>query len=218
MFCLRILHWQPSQGAVVNSHILNEISQCVENFNGVKDGRTKATLTFYRPNLRDQSLSAEFPRDFLGISLMEQPNKYYFIIRGHKLAVEADSSILTIMEKLQSYKSKVTLNFEGTQYKLGDFQVRMIKVVPNQAENLRGILMEIEYLPISSVEKVKPIMEEFIEIWRDVLSKKSLPGQFMRTEPIFAEYGLSDHYTWQHTAVQYAAALAQLIASVQVRN
>lgn len=43
---------------------------------------------------------------------MEQPNKYYFIIRGHKLAVEADSSILTIMEKLQSYKSKVTLNFE----------------------------------------------------------------------------------------------------------
>jgi len=114
LFCFgfRILHWQPSQGAVVNSHILNEISQCVENFNGVKDGRTKATLTFYRPNLRDQSLSAEFPRDFLGISLMEQPNKYYFIIRGHKLAVEADSSILTIMEKLQSYKSKVTLNFE----------------------------------------------------------------------------------------------------------
>jgi mediator of RNA polymerase II transcription subunit 20 len=81
-----------------------------------------------------------------------------------------------------------------------------------------NFLLQIEYLPISSVEKVKPIMEEFIEIWRDVLSKKSLPGQFLRTEPIFAEYGLTDHYTWQHTAVQYAAALAQLIASVQVRN
>jgi uncharacterized protein YlzI (FlbEa/FlbD family) len=56
--------------------------------------------------------AAEFPRDFIGISLMELPNKYFFIIRGHKLVVEADSSILTIMEKLQSYKSKVTLNFE----------------------------------------------------------------------------------------------------------
>jgi len=32
---------------------------------------------------------------------------------------------------------------QGTQYKFGDFQVRMIKVVPNQAENLRGILMEV---------------------------------------------------------------------------
>lgn len=61
-------------------------------------------------------------------------------------------------------------------------------------------------------------MEEFIEIWREVLSKKSLPGQFMRAEPNFAEYGLSDNYTWQHTAVQYAAALAQLIASVQLRS
>lgn len=104
---------------------------------------------------------------------MEQPNKYYFIIRSHKIVIEADSSILTIMEKLQSYKSKVTLNFEvfllvscisftygffflffakllvlmvqGAQYKLGDFMVRLIKVVPNQAENLRGILMEVNY-------------------------------------------------------------------------
>lgn len=108
----RILHWQPSQGSVVNSHILNEISQCVDTFSGVKEGRWKSTLTFYRPNVRDQSMSAEFPRDFLGISLMEQPDKYYFIIRGHKLVLEADSSILTIMEKLQSYKSKVALNFE----------------------------------------------------------------------------------------------------------
>ncbi|KAI5415255.1 Mediator of RNA polymerase II transcription subunit 20a [Lathyrus oleraceus] len=210
-----ILHWQPSQGSVVNSHILNEISQCVDTFSGVKEGRWKSTLTFYRPNVRDQSMSAEFPRDFLGISLMEQPDKYYFIIRGHKLVLEADSSILTIMEKLQSYKSKVALNFEGLQYRLGDFQLRLIKVVPNQAENLRGILMEIEYLPISSIEVAKPVLEEFIEIWREVLSKKSLPGQFMRAEPVFAEYGLSDRYTFQHTAVQYAAALAQLIASVQ---
>ncbi|KAK7363293.1 hypothetical protein VNO77_05429 [Canavalia gladiata] len=213
-----ILHWQPNQGTVVNSQVLNEISQCVETLNGVKDGRWKATLTFYRPNLRDQSITIDFPRDFLGISLLEQPNKYYFIIRGQKIVLEADSSILTIMEKLQSYKSKVALNFEGVQYKLGDFQMRVIKVVPNQAENLRGIMIEIEYLPISSVEKSKQIMEEFIDIWKEVVSKKSLAGQFMNAEPNYAEYGLSDNYTSQHTAVQYAAALAQLIASAQLRN
>lgn len=60
----------------------------------------------------EQALAAEFPRDFLGISLPEQPNKYYFIIRGQRLVLEADSSIQTIMEKLQSYKSRVSLNFE----------------------------------------------------------------------------------------------------------
>jgi len=74
--------------------------------------------------------------------------------------------------------------------------------------------MEIEYLPISSLENAKPILEEFIEIWREVLSKKSLPGQFMRAEPIFADYRLLDNYTLQHTAVQYASALQQLFPSI----
>ena len=57
-------------------------------------------------------MAAEFPRDFLGISIPEQPNKYYFIIRGNRIVLEADLSIQTIMEKLQSYKSRVSLNFE----------------------------------------------------------------------------------------------------------
>ncbi|KAL2338779.1 hypothetical protein Fmac_013225 [Flemingia macrophylla] len=150
--------------------------------------------------------------------MLEQPNKYFFIIRGQKIVLEADSSILLIMEKLQSYKSKVALNFEGVLYKLGDFQMRVIKVVPNQAESLRGIMIEIEYLPVSSIEKSKLIMEEFIDIWKEIVSKKSLAGQFMHAEPNYAEYGLGDNYTSQHTAVQYAAALAQLIQSSQVRN
>ena len=60
----------------------------------------------------DQSVTIDFPCDFLGISMLEQPNKYYLIIRGQKIVLEADSSILLIMEKLQSYKSKVALHFE----------------------------------------------------------------------------------------------------------
>ena len=60
----------------------------------------------------DPSSPSEFPRDFLGIFLPEQPNKYYFIIRGQRIVLEADSSMVTIMEKLQSYKSRVALNFE----------------------------------------------------------------------------------------------------------
>ncbi|XP_021276962.1 mediator of RNA polymerase II transcription subunit 20a-like isoform X1 [Herrania umbratica] len=211
-----VFNWQPNAGSTVNSQILNEVSQCVESINGVKEGRWKATLTYYKPMLRDQALAAEFPRDFLGISLPEQPNKYYFILRGHKIVLEADSSIQLIMEKLQSYKSRVALNFEGFQYQLGDFQLRVGKVVPTHSENLRGIVMEqVEYLPISSLEKSRQLMEEFVDIWQDAVSKRSLPGHFLHIEPNFSDYGLADHYTSQHTAVQYAHVMAQLIASVQ---
>ncbi|XWS70082.1 hypothetical protein CRYUN_Cryun03dG0018600 [Craigia yunnanensis] len=180
-----VFNWQPNAGSTVNSQILNKVSQCVESINGIKEGRWKATLTFYKPMLRDQALAAEFPRDFLGMSHPVQPDKYYFILRGHKIVLEADSSIQLIMEKLQSYQSRVALNFD------------------------------VEYLPISSLEKSRQIMEEFGDIWQDAVSKRSLPGHFMRIEPNFSDYGLEDHYTTQHTAVQYAHVMAQLIASVQ---
>ncbi|TXG61639.1 hypothetical protein EZV62_013002 [Acer yangbiense] len=221
-----VLHWQPNAGTSVNSQILNEVSQCVEGINGTKDGRWKATLTFYKPMLREHSVAADLPRDFLGISLPEQPNKYFFVIRAQRIVLEADSSIQTIMEKLQSYKSRVSLNFEvfffffffffpGFQYQLGDFQLRVGKVVPTHSENLRGIVMEVEYLPLSSIEKSRQIFEEFLDIWQEALSKRSLPGHFMHMEPNFTEYGLPDHYSSQHTAIQYATVMAQLIASVQ---
>ncbi|PKI73721.1 mediator of RNA polymerase II transcription subunit 20a-like [Punica granatum] len=216
-----VFHWQLNPGTTVNSQILAEVSQCAETINGVK-GRWKANLTYYKPIFRDQTAPSEIPRDFIGISLPEQPNKCYFTLRSHRIVVEADLSIQNIMEKLQSYKSRVTLVFEGFQYHLGDFQVRVGKVVPSHSENLRGIVMEVEYLPISSLEKSREIMEDFTEIWQETLSKRSLPGRFIHAEPNFSEFGLSDNYTSQHTAVQYATVMAQLIASAQsvpaVRN
>ncbi|CDP03101.1 unnamed protein product [Coffea canephora] len=210
-----VLHWQPNPGTTVNTQILTEVSQCVEGINGVKEGRWKATLSFYKPMVREQANAMEFPRDFLGISLQEQPNKYYLVIRGQRLIVEADSTIQTIMEKLQSYKTRVALNFEGFQYQLGDFQLRVGKVVPIHSESLRGIVMEMEYLPISSWEKSHQIMGEFFDIWQEALSKRSLPGHFVHIEPNFAEYGLSDEYSSQHTAAQYASIMAQMIATAQ---
>ncbi|CAL1413912.1 unnamed protein product [Linum trigynum] len=208
-----VLHWHPNPGSTVNSQILNEVSQCAEAINGVKDGRWKATLTLLKPNLRDQSQPGEYPRELLGISLPEQPNKYYFILRGPRIVTEADSSIQVIMEKLQSYKSRIALYFEGYQYQLGDFQLRVGKVVSSHSENLRGIVLEVEYLPISSMEKASQVLGEFVDIWQEAVLKRSLPGSFMHNEPNLSEYGLGDNYTPQHTAVQYAYVMAQLFAS-----
>lgn len=109
----RLMHWQPNPGTALNSQILTEACQCVEGLNGVKDGRWKSSLTFYRPIVRDPSAGlVDHPRDFLGLALQEQPNKYYFILRAHRIVLEADASIQIVMEKLQSYKARIVLNFE----------------------------------------------------------------------------------------------------------
>lgn len=72
-----------------------------------------------------------------------------------------------------------------------------------------------EYLPISSWERSHKVMAEFFDLWQEALSKRSLPGHFVHIEPNFSEFGLSDQYSSQHTAAQYASIVAQLIATVQ---
>ncbi|PHT52183.1 Mediator of RNA polymerase II transcription subunit 20b [Capsicum baccatum] len=209
-----ILQWRPNAGTTLSTQILSEVSQCIETINGVKEGRWKNTVCFYRPILKDQAKAVEFPKDFKGISLQEQPDMYYMIIRQQRLIMEAESSMQEIMEKLQSYKTRIAISFEGFQYRLGDFRLRVGKVSPVNSENLRGIMMEMEYLPISSWETSPQIMNEFFDILKETLEGRSLPGHFVHVEPNFSEYGLSDQYTSQHTAVQYASFMAQMISTV----
>ncbi|KAH0709767.1 hypothetical protein KY290_012288 [Solanum tuberosum] len=129
-----------------------------------------------------------------------------------QLVAEAESSMQTIMENLQSYIMKLAVNCE---YRFGDFRLRVSKVVPINYENLRGVVMEMEYLPISSWETSHLIMRGFFEIWKETLGKRSLPGHFVHVEPNFSEFGLSDQYTSLHTVVQYASILAQMVATSQ---
>lgn len=58
-------------------------------------------------------------------------------------------------------------------------------------------------------------MAEFFDLWQEALSKRSLTGHFVHIEPNFSDFGLSDQYSSQHTAVQYASIMAQLIATAQ---
>uniref|UniRef100_K4D1A3 Mediator of RNA polymerase II transcription subunit 20 n=1 Tax=Solanum lycopersicum TaxID=4081 RepID=K4D1A3_SOLLC len=208
-----VLCWQPNAGTTINSQILIEVSNCVESINGVKEGGWKNTFCFYKPMLKEQENESQFPQQFLGASLQEQPDKFYMALSRKRLIAEEESSIQTIMENLQSYRIKFALNCEGFLYRLGDFRVRVGKVVPINSENLRGIVMEIEYLRISSWKTSHLIMS--FEILKETLGKKTLPCHFVHTETYFSVFGLSDQCTSRHTVVQYASILAQMSTRTQ---
>ncbi|XP_072148339.1 mediator of RNA polymerase II transcription subunit 20a isoform X1 [Setaria viridis] len=219
------MHWHPSPGATLNTQILAEACGCAESLGGAKDGRWKTSIIFYRAMTRDGGAAGpagqqgqqhgDLPRELLGVALHERPGLYFSIVRLAKLVLQADATFPQVMEKLQSYKARVALNFEGFQYQLGDFCLRIGKCVPNNSEVLRGIMMEVEYYPLSSIEKSRAIMEDFFDVWQETVAKKSLPGHFIHVESNFSEYGLSDQYSFQHTAVQYATCLQQLMAVVR---
>lgn len=97
--------------------------------------------------------------------------------------------------------------------------MRILYVAQSQSSKSWLFVLQMEYLPISSWEKSHQIMAEFNDIWQEALQKRSLPGHFVRIEPNFADFGLTDQYTSPHTAVQYAYIMIQMIATAQsVRN
>jgi len=125
--------------------------------------------------------------------------------------VESDSNLPSILEKLQSYRKAIALSFEGFQYKFGDFQLKVFRV--SQTETLKAVVMEVEYLPLSSIEKTRVLMDEFLELWQEMMSSKSPPGHLIYIESNFGDYRLPDEYSWQHTAVLYSNAMAQAMSN-----
>lgn len=74
------------------------------------------------------------------------------------------------------------------------------------------ILYQAEYLPVSSIEKTRALMDEFFEIWQELLSSKVPSGHIFNIESNFVEYRLPDQYSWQHTAVLYSSVMAQALS------
>ncbi|KAJ7524032.1 hypothetical protein O6H91_18G073700 [Diphasiastrum complanatum] len=206
-----LCYWQPSGGTTVSSQVLVDLIKSIESMNGVRSGRWQVTASQHRPIRRDQAVQVECARELLGVAFSEAPNKYYFVLRPDHMVVEADSTIQSIMENLQVYRNHLTVVFEGFQYQLGDFHVKAGRAVIAHSENLRGIVLEVEYLPVSSLGKTHQLMQEFVDIWQEVAAQ-SMTGRIVHLEPNFGDYSLSDQYSWQHTALQYISLMVHFLS------
>ncbi|KAH9548896.1 hypothetical protein CY35_11G111200 [Sphagnum magellanicum] len=169
-----LFHWQPNIGSQVSSQTLSDVFKRIESLHATKSTRWQITASQYRPNVREH------------------------------MVVEADATMQAIMERLQVYRNRLTVLFEGFQYELGDFRVKAGRAVLAPVENLRGIIMEVEYMPVSSLEQSRAAVLEFMELWQEGV----ILGQFVALELNFTDFSLSDHYSWQHTALQYVSLMA----------
>jgi mediator of RNA polymerase II transcription subunit 20 len=130
----------------VSSQTLNDVFKRIDSLHATKSTRWQITASQYRPNVRDQALPVDCARELLGVTFTEAPDKIFFVLRQEHMVVEADATMQAIMERLQVYRNRLTVLFEGFQYELGDFRVKAGRAVLAPVENLRGIIMEVLFL------------------------------------------------------------------------
>lgn len=204
-----LYYWQPTVGGTVSSQTLFDAFKRVEALHGLKTFRWQITASQFRPNQRDSPVPpVDCARELWGVSFSEVPDKYYFALRQEHMVVEADATMQAIMEKLQVYRNRLTILFEGFQYEMGDFHIKAGRAVLAHTENLRGIVLEVDYKPLSSVEQSRRVVEDFMK----VLNSGVITGQFIPLDPNFSEYSLPDLYSWQHTSLQYVTLMAHVLS------
>lgn len=207
-----LYYWQPSVGGTFSSQTLLDAFKRIENLHGQKTFRWQITASQFRPNQREPVVPVDCARELWGVSFSEVPEKYYFALRQEHMVVEADATMQAIMEKLQVYRNRLTLLFEGFQYELGDFHIKAGRAVLAHTDNLRGVILEVDYKPLSSVEQSRRVVQDFMEAFHKGIST----GQFVPLEPNFSEFSLPDLHSWQHTALQYVTTVALLLQQQRV--
>ncbi|KMZ69352.1 Mediator of RNA polymerase II transcription subunit 20b [Zostera marina] len=207
-----LLHWKniSNLDKKMAEDILSEMLKSIERMYAVKEGPWKNTLSFFHPNLKDLKKPTVCASECLGLSLYEDPEKFFFVLFPPKLVVEVDSNYSLLMNHLGSYKKGNFIHFEGTRYRCGDFRLRL-GFASSVSLRIKAVFMEIEYLPISSIKTAEPIMEGFISLLKLLMSQTGIPGNFVCHDPKYAEFELPDQYSSMHTALQYSYLMTQLI-------
>eukprot|EP00897_Mesotaenium_endlicherianum_P009804 jgi/Mesen1/8852/ME000053S08258 len=212
-----LLHWQPEAGALLTSQTYAEVLKVMESLTSARSGRWHVTCALHRPIIREgvsaPSADGLAARELFSVSLGDRPAHNYLVLRHGRMVVQADAAISLVMEKLQMYRHRLSVNFEGSEFSLGDFEVRIGKAVLSTSENIRGILLEVEYLAASSLKQAGGIFQEFVCLLQAVSTSTTLKGHFVPLETNYADYGLGDEYTPQHTALQYVLLSSHMMAS-----
>ncbi|CAG8462318.1 9346_t:CDS:2 [Ambispora gerdemannii] len=123
------------------------------------------------------------------------------------VVVESERETELIMEKLKNlWGLRQNATIESHTFPVGDFVVRLGKL--NVNSDYKGIMIEIEYRPLSHPYTAAPILQEFKDM---LLPADAQIAQWISgatSDDTFAKVGLSEEvYTTSHTMYQYMQLL-----------
>ncbi|KAL0054896.1 hypothetical protein WJX82_003923 [Trebouxia sp. C0006] len=194
---------------------LQQLSQALEALEAESSGRWSVNVATHRRVQEESYTTSEVKaaRDLSLVTFSNDAASVYLILRNEKQLVTADQDMLTLLNRIALYKHRSTLVFEGTDYVLGDFAVKICRTILKPGEEVKGVAMDIEYMPASDAAAAHPALLEFMAALQEA-SNEPLSDMSV-VETAIAEYGLSDTDITQQTAILYhtcASALLQVRA------
>eukprot|EP00286_Rhodomonas_abbreviata_P019190 CAMPEP_0181292204 /NCGR_PEP_ID=MMETSP1101-20121128/2379_1 /TAXON_ID=46948 /ORGANISM="Rhodomonas abbreviata, Strain Caron Lab Isolate" /LENGTH=276 /DNA_ID=CAMNT_0023396653 /DNA_START=363 /DNA_END=1189 /DNA_ORIENTATION=+ len=179
----------------------------------------------------------------------DAPEKCYFVVRQGEedKVMEAGAAMLSIWGLMNSptgnaamplYDQRLSMTVEGWAYEMGDFVIRVGSVLirqltqhkteenrPQRADQFKGAVLEVEYLPSLDRSDSSQLIAEFVEIYCQVDGPTAVPvsgfrpiSAVMPTRSVGNPQSLhwpqrTREYTNEHRAQQYVALFQQVTRS-----
>lgn len=190
---------------------LQQLSQALEALKAESSGRWSVNVATHRRVQEDSYTKSEVKaaRDLSLVTFSNDAASVYLILRNEKQLVTADQDMLTLLNRIALYKHRSTLVFEGTDYVLGDFAVKICRTILKPGEEVKGVAMDIEYMAASDAAAAHPALLELMAALQEA-SNEPLSDMSV-VETAIAEYGLSDTDTAQQAAILYLTCASALL-------
>lgn len=149
-------------------------------------------------------------KDLYSVNCSTLPTSSFLISRSQHVVIEGDAQLQQLVEKLHLYQQRSMLHLEGYSYTLGDFCVGVAQAVQKPLGELRGLVLDVAYTPISNIEAGEPLLQEFCAFLQEEAA--AIKIAFHISQPQWQEYRLHENHSHLHSAVQFVQLMTELLA------
>ncbi|KAK9834019.1 hypothetical protein WJX81_003601 [Elliptochloris bilobata] len=211
-----LLRWQ-HQGALPGRDDFERLCTAVESLaKNNNKRRWQVNCTALKPVQLDTLGGRETPSttrsgDLFITKFLEAPSTAYMLLRQQRQVMSAEVGLLSsILDKVAPFKARAVLQFDGWAYTVGDFAVCVAKAFMRPGEELRGFMVEVEYLPVQSQQLAQAALQEFVEILQAATAGAGCGLQ--RAQAPLADFALPARFSPLHAAVQYSSLAAAFLS------
>lgn len=190
---------------------LQQLTRALEALQPNVVGRWAVQVASHR-RIQEDSVARTQPKVAKDLSLVTFGGQaaVFMVLRHEKQIITADNDMLQLLNRIALYKQRSSMLFEGTEYVLGDFTIRLCRTILKPGEEVKGAVMDVEYMAASNAGMAHAALEELIGAIQEGAAGPLPDLSLIEMNP--ADFGISQEDAKQHAALLYmtcASVLAQ---------
>ncbi|KAK9835292.1 hypothetical protein WJX84_007018 [Apatococcus fuscideae] len=211
-----VLVWRQPKDGPTNRQATEALVSALEGLRAAARRGWSVQISALRPALdgNQRSRQTNQAADLYMTSISELKDSTFLVARQQRQVLEAGKPIEGILSKINIYQPRFNFRFEGNVFVMGDFAIKLGRALQKPSDELKGLVVEVQYRPAMDLKAGRPILEAFMQILKE-RTEATLPG--LRESPatlwLVAWWRDTSDMDPQHHSISQQHSISQNIAA-----